>query len=80
MTGVLGPTIPKELRALLGEVLEAVKASSAPQAPTTLFACPAAALPPASAWPATLVLVSDLNILAHSDGVRWIRQDTGGAL
>lgn len=80
MTGVLGPTVPKELRAVLGEVLEAVKAAAAPQAPTALFSCAAATLPPASAWPSSLVLVSDLNILAHSDGVHWIRQDTGGAI
>jgi len=23
---------------------------------------------------------SDLNILAHSDGIHWIRQDTGGVI
>ena len=34
-------------------------------------------LPPAAAWPQSLVLVTDLNILAHSDGAHWIRQDTG---
>ena len=27
-----------------------------------------------------LVLVTDLNILAHSNGINWIRQDTGAVI
>jgi hypothetical protein len=80
MTATLGPGIPPELRPILGEVLEGLREIAAPKSPTALFACPAAALPPASAWRQCLLLVSDLNILAHSDGIHWIRQDTGGAI
>ena len=39
--------------------------------------CLRADLPPAGAWPWRLILVRDLGVLAHSDGVRWIRHDTG---
>lgn len=76
----LTPDLPANLRPAMGEILEAVRAWRAPGAPTPLFACAAAQLPPAAAWPRTLLLVSDLNILAHSDGVHWIRQDTGATL
>jgi hypothetical protein len=27
-----------------------------------------------------VALVSDLNVLAHSDGVHWIREDTGAVI
>jgi hypothetical protein len=37
-------------------------------------------LPPAAAHPRTLVLVTDLDILAHSNGANWIRQDTGAVI
>jgi len=80
MTASPGPRIPPELRPLLGDVLEGLRGLAVPQAPTALFACTATDLPPAGTWPQSLVLVKDLNILAHSDGVRWIRQDTGGAI
>jgi hypothetical protein len=45
-----------------------------------VLALASAALPPAATHPNTLVLVSDLNILAHSDGIHWIRQDTGAVI
>lgn len=76
----IGPDTPAALRPLLAEVIEALRSIRTPGAPTPLHACPVAALPPAAAWPRTLVLVTDLNILAHSDGSHWIRQDTGGAI
>ena len=80
MSAVLGPGIPAELRPVLAEVLEGLREFAAPRSPTALFACTASGLPPAGAWPQCLLLVSDLNILAHSDGVRWIRQYTGGVI
>lgn len=76
----IGPDTPPALRPLLGEIVEALRALRAPQAPISLPSCASAALPPAAAWPHTLVLVTDLNILAHSDGSHWIRQDTGGVI
>lgn len=77
---VLTPDAPASLRPMLSEILEAIRALRAPGAPTPVFACAQAQLPPAAAWPRSLLLVSDLNTLAHSDGIHWIRQDTGAAL
>ena len=45
-----------------------------------MFAVTQAKLPPAASYPQCVALVSDLNILAHSDGVHWIRQDTGAVI
>lgn len=76
----VGPDVPQVLRPLLGELVEAVRALREPGAPTRVFACAAADLPPARAWPQTLVLVADLSTLAVSDGNAWVRQDTGAVI
>lgn len=76
----LGPGVPEALRPVLKSFHDALAALVAPAAPTPLFAIAAAALPPAGEHPHTLVLVTDLNILAHSDGDHWIRQDTGAVI
>jgi hypothetical protein len=76
----LGPEVDPSLRPLLGALIEAVRALRAPGAPTPLFSCQAAELPPASAWPQSLVLVADLSTLAVSDGAAWVRQDTGDVI
>lgn len=39
-----------------------------------------AMLPPAAPWRGHAVIVSDISIIAHSDGADWIRQDTGVAI
>lgn len=75
-----GPGIPEGLRAVLKSFHDAILGVLAPGAPTPLFAVAQAGLPPAAGHPQTLVLVTDLNILAHSDGVHWIRQDTGAVI
>jgi hypothetical protein len=59
---------------------DALSALLAPGAPTPLFAVASAGLPPAADHPRCLALVTDLNILAHSDGAHWIRQDTGAVI
>ena len=76
----VGPGAPEGVRALLKTFHDAISGLLTPDAPTPLFALVQAALPPAAAYPQTLVLVTDLNILAHSDGVHWIRQDTGAVI
>lgn len=76
----VGPAAPEGLRPLLKSLHDAIVGLLAPSAPTPLFAVTEAALPPASAHPQSLVLVTDLNILAHSDGAQWIRQDTGAVI
>jgi hypothetical protein len=76
----IGPGAPEGLRALLKSFHDAISALMAPGAPVALFAVAQAGLPPAADHPQTLVLVTDLNILAHSDGSHWIRQDTGAVI
>ncbi|MFN4178040.1 hypothetical protein [Phenylobacterium sp.] len=76
----IGPGIPEGVRAVLKSFHDAISALEAPGAPTPVFAVTQAGLPPAPAHPRSLVLVTDLNILAHSDGVHWIRQDTGAVI
>lgn len=76
----VGPGAPEAVRAVLKSFHDAISALLAPAAPTPLFAVASAALPPAANHPRTLVLVTDLNILAHSDGAHWIRQDTGAVI
>lgn len=75
-----GPGIPEGLRAILKSFHDTLSGLIAPGAPTPLCAVAQAGLPPAGEHPQTLVLVTDLNILAHSDGVHWIRQDTGAVI
>jgi hypothetical protein len=72
-----GPGAPPALRPLLAAILDALRALEAPAAPLPAATCLRADRPPAGAWPWHLILVRDLGVLAHSDGVRWIRHDTG---
>jgi len=76
----IGPGTPEALRPVLKSFHDALSALAVPGAPTALCAVTQAGLPPAGSHPQTLVLVTDLNILAHSDGVHWIRQDTGAVI
>ena len=76
----VGPGIAEGLRAVLKSFHDALFALIAPGEPQPLFVVSQAKLPPAAGYPNTLLLVSDLNILAHSDGVHWIRQDTGAQI
>ena len=76
----VGPGVPETVRSVLKSFYDALAALQTPGAPTPLFAADQAGLPPASDHPRSLVLVTDLNILAHSDGVHWIRQDTGAVI
>jgi hypothetical protein len=76
----VGPGAPEASRALMKSFHDALAALITPAAPTAVFAIAQGDLPAASAHPHTLVLVTDLNILAHSDGANWIRQDTGAVI
>ena len=80
MLSPIGPDLPQAVRATLKSFHDALAALMQPGAPTPVFAVAQAGLPPAAEHPQTLVLVTDLNILAHSDGANWIRQDTGAVI
>jgi hypothetical protein len=77
---VVGPEIPASLRPFALSVVEAIVALQVPGSPTPLFACDEADLPPAANWPDHALKVSDLDIVAVSNGTSWIRQDTGAAI
>ena len=70
-----GPDTPEGLRPLLKSMHDALGALITPGRPTPLWAVAQAGLPPAASHPQTLVLV-----LAHSNGINWIRQDTGAVI
>ena len=76
----IGPGIPEPLQAVLKSIQDAVLSLQTPGAPQAVFAVVQAQLPPAASYPQCVVLVSDLNRLAHSDGAHWIREDTGAVI
>ena len=77
---VVGPDVPAAMRPFAISVVEAIRALQAPGAPTLLFSCARAELPAPKAWTNCVVRVADLNIIAVSDGLAWIRQDTGAVI
>ena len=76
----IGPDIPAAFHAILKSIHDAIRDLQTPAEPKPVFAVAQAKLPPASAYRQCVVLVSDLNVLAHSDGTHWIREDTGAVI
>ena len=76
----VGPGVPPEIRAVLKSHEDAIRALQYPQAPMPAYPVESTALPPAASYENCIVVVTDLNILAHSDGSDWIRSDTGAAI
>lgn len=76
----VGPDVPPGLAPLLTSMRDAIMELFTPTEPRAVFPTLEASLPPASDWPSTVVLVTDLNVLAHSDGSDWIRADTGAPI
>ncbi len=80
MLSPVGPNVPQGLRSLLASFRDAIAGLMTPAEPKPVFAVAQTGLPPAASHPHCVVLVSDLDILAHSNGVHWIRQDTGAVI
>lgn len=80
MALTVGPNTPPALRPLLFEIIEAIRGLQVPGKPGPVYACDQSALPPPARFPGCVALVTNLNILAHSDGSHWIRQDTGATI
>ncbi|MFI4965817.1 MAG: hypothetical protein ACHP9T_10660 [Caulobacterales bacterium] len=76
----IGPGIPAALHAVLTSIHDAIRELQTPQAPQPVFAVLQARLPPAASYPRCVALVSDLNVLAHSDGAHWRREDTAAVI
>ena len=76
----VGPDIPAAFHAILKSIHDAIFDLQTPAEPKPVFAITQAKLPPAASYANCFVLVSDLNVLAHSDGTHWIRDDTGAVI
>lgn len=59
------------------EVVECLRQLAFPQGPVRVWRVAQAELPPAYDWQDHAVFVTELNVLAVSNGESWIRQDTG---
>ena len=76
----IGPGIPDVFHSVLKSIHDAIRDLQTPAEPKPVFAVTQAKLPPAASYRQCVALVSDLNILAHSDGTHWIREDTGAVI
>ena len=76
----IGPGIPEAFHAVLKSIHDAIRDLQTPAEPKPVYAVVQAKLPPAASYPQCVALVSDLNILAHSDGAHWLREDTGAVI
>lgn len=81
MAGLVAPVDPRQdPRPFFQAVVDAIMQLQQPGQPVFVYAVAATDLPPAANWPNGVLRVSDLDILAVSNGVAWIRQDTGAAI
>lgn len=81
MAGLVAPVdLRQDPRPFFQAVVDAIGQLQQPAQPTLVHAVAASDLPPASDWPNGVLRVADLNILAVSNGIAWIRQDTGAAI
>lgn len=71
---------PPVLATYLEELEARIARLESPQQPTPVFASTTANMPAASSFYQHVLLNTTLNILAHSDGTNWIRQDTGATI
>lgn len=72
-----GSTSPEGLSALLNEIRDAITELQTPQGPVPAWAALQAELPPAADHLNAVALVTDIPVLAYSDGTDWIRADNG---
>lgn len=69
-----------ELASYLGRIEDRLAVVETPGSPTLVFACLKANLPDPVGQINRVARVTDTNILVASDGVHWIRQDTGAPI
>lgn len=73
-------TNPDDIRAYLNELEERIATLEAPDSPKPVFACTTANMPDPAVYIGCVIRNTTLNILAHSDGVAWRREDTGATI
>lgn len=80
MTPILPPSpVSPVLQEWLEQTEQRLASLENPASPAPVYACSKANLPAAARFINCVVRITDLNILGVSDGVSWIRQDTGAA-
>lgn len=72
--------LPPNVAAYLQELEDRIGLLENPTDPVLVPAFTSAGSPDASAYHGRVIRDTTLNILAHSDGTNWIRQDTGAAI
>lgn len=78
MTAPLGT--PPQLADYLQDLENRLAVLELPNSPTLVFPCLKADLPDAVSNIDRIARVTDTNILVASDGVHWVRQDTGAPI
>lgn len=73
-------TNPDDLRAYLNELEARIATLEAPDSPKPVFACTTANQPDPAVYVGCVLRNLTLNILAHSDGASWRREDTGATI
>jgi hypothetical protein len=73
-------SVPADLADYLREIEDRLWSLEAPQQPSRVYACTTTNMPDPAAFVNCVLRNTTLNILACSDGVHWIRQDTGAVI
>lgn len=72
--------IPAQVAAYLEELEGRVALLENPTSPVRVPAFTTAGMPSAATYIGCVIRNTTLNILAHSDGTNWKRQDTGASI
>lgn len=81
MAGLVAPVdLRQDPRPFFQAIVDAITQLQQPGQPVLVYSVAAIGLPPAADWPNGVLWISDLDILAVSNGSAWIRQDTGAAI
>lgn len=72
--------IDPQLAQFLGELEERVGELENPGSPVLVPAYTTAGMPDPTLWINRVIRNTTLNILAHSDGTNWRREDTGAII
>lgn len=72
--------LPPDVAAYLQSLEDRISELENPGSPRPVFACTTANQPDALTYIGCVIRNTTLNILAHSDGTNWRREDTGATI
>lgn len=76
----MGMIFPPDQQAYIDALEARIAELENPASPRKVFASTTANMPAAAAYYQCVLLNTTLNILAHSDGTNWKREDTGASI